>query len=70
MSNFAYTTYQQILSDIRFSLRGGNFDEIQFFNNARLLDDIVIDLYLLPKKYDKKNTAKFSSHNNLNFITF
>lgn len=53
MSRFAYTTYQQILSDIRFSLRGGNFDEIQFFNNARLLDDIVIDLCLLPKKYDK-----------------
>lgn len=54
MSKFAYTTYQQILSDIRFSLRGGNFDEIQFFNNARLLHDIVIDLCLLPKKYDKK----------------
>ena len=54
MSKFAYTTYQQILSDIRFSLRGENFDEIQFFNNARLLDDIVIDLCLLPKKYDKK----------------
>lgn len=54
MSIFAYTTYQKNLSDIGFSLRGGNFDEIQFFNNARLLDDIVIDLCLLPKKYDKK----------------
>jgi len=54
MSKFAYTTYQKILSDIRFSLRGGNFDEIQFFNNVRLSDDIVIDLCLLPQKYDKK----------------
>lgn len=30
MSKFAYTTYQRIVTDIRFSVRGGNFDEIQF----------------------------------------
>ena len=31
MSKFAFTTYEKTLSDLRFALRGGNFDRTEFF---------------------------------------
>ena len=30
MSKFAFTTYEKTLSDLRFALRGGNFDRTEF----------------------------------------
>ena len=44
MSKFAYTTYEKKLVDLRSRLRGNDFNPIQFINEMKLLDEIIIGL--------------------------
>ena len=46
MAKFAFTTYEKTLSDLRFALRGGNFDQTEFLSSMEAIDGIVIDLGL------------------------
>ena len=46
MSKFAFTTYEKTLSNLRFALRGGNFDQTEFLSSMEAIDGIVIDLGL------------------------
>ena len=41
---FAYTTYEKILINLRSYLRGLSFDEGNFVNEIRLIDQIIIDM--------------------------
>ena len=41
MSKFAFTTYEKTLSDLRFALRGGNFDRTEFLSSMEAIDGIV-----------------------------
>ena len=47
MSKFAFTTYEKTLSDLRFALRGGNFDRTEILSSMEAIDGIVIDLGLI-----------------------
>ena len=60
MSKFAFTTYEKTLSDLRFALRGGNFDQTQFLSSMEAIDGIVIDLGLDWEKFENKWKEKFS----------
>ena len=44
MCKFAYTTYEKILINLRSHLRGLSFDEGNFFNEIRLIDQIITDM--------------------------
>ena len=61
MSKFAFTTYEKTLSDLRFALRGGNFDQTQFLSSMEAIDGIVIDLGLDWEKFENKWKEKFST---------
>ena len=61
MSKFAFTTYEKTLSDLRFALRGGNFDQTQFLSSMEAIDGIVIDLGLDLEKFENKWKEKFST---------
>ena len=58
MSKFAFTTYEKTLSDLRFALRGGNFDQTQFLSSMEAIDGIVIDLGLDWEKFENKWQGK------------
>ena len=60
MSKFAFTTYEKTLSDLRFALRGGNFDRTEFLSSMEVIDGIVIDLGLDWEKFENKWKEKFS----------
>ena len=60
MSKFAFTTYEKTLSDLRFALRGGNFDQTQFLSSMEAIDGIVIDLGLDLEKFENEWKEKFS----------
>ena len=60
MSKFAFTTYEKTLSDLRFALRGGNFDRTEFLSSMEAIDGIVIDLGLDWEKFENKWKEKFS----------
>ena len=59
MSKFAFTTYEKTLSDLRFALRGGNFDRTEFLSSMEAIDGIVIDLGLDLEKFENEWKEKF-----------
>ena len=59
MSKFAFTTYEKTLSDLRFALRGGNFDRTEFLSSMEAIDGIVIDLGLDWEKFENEWKEKF-----------
>ena len=61
MAKFAFTTYEKTLSDLRFALRGGNFDQTQFLSSMEAIDGIVIDLGLDWEKFENEWKEKFSA---------
>ena len=61
MAKFAFTTYEKTLSNLRFALRGGNFDQTEFLSSMEAIDGIVIDLGLDWEKFENKWEKKFST---------
>ena len=59
MTKFAFTTYEKTLSELRFALRGGNFDRMSFLSSMEAIDGIVIDLGLDWEKFEKKWEMRF-----------
>ena len=60
MYKFACTSYEKILIDIRSYLRGLEFNEQQFLDYVKTIDDIIIDMCpLVVDKYKKKYDKKF-----------
>ena len=61
MAKFAFTTYEKTLSDLRFALRGGNFDQTEFLSSMEAIDGIVIDLGLDLEKFENEWKINFST---------
>ena len=61
MAKFAFTTYEKTLSDLRFALRGGNFDRTEFLSSMEAIDGIVIDLGLDLEKFENEWKINFST---------
>ena len=61
MAKFAFTTYEKTLSDLRFALRGGNFDQTEFLSSMEAIDGIVIDLGLDLEKFESEWKMNFSA---------
>ena len=58
-ANFARVEYQKILDEIRFYLRGENFNEKVFLDSLKIKDNLVTDYCMeiplsVQRKYDKK----------------
>ena len=66
--NLPFTTYEKTLSDLRFALRGGNFDRTEFLSSMEAIDGIVIDLGLDLEKFENKWKEKFSMESGGNEI--
>ena len=58
-AKFAFTNYEKALSNLKFALRGGKFDQRQFLVEMETLDGIIIDFGLNQEKFEKKFTAKW-----------
>ena len=52
---------KKTLSNLRFALRGGNFDQTEFLSSMEAIDGIVIDLGLDLEKFENKWQEKFST---------
>ena len=58
-ANFARIEYKEILDEIRFYLRGENFDEKAFLDKLKMKDNFVTDHCMeippsISENYDKK----------------
>ena len=57
-AKFAFTNYEKALSNLKFALRGGKFDQRKFLVEMETLDGIVIDFGLNQEKFEKKFREK------------
>ena len=51
-AKFAFTNYEKALSNLKFALRGGEFDRRKFLVEMETLDGIVIDFGLNQEKFE------------------
>ena len=59
-AKFAFTSYEKALSNLKFALRGGNFDQRKFLVEMETIDGIVIDFGLNHEKFEKHYTSLYS----------
>ena len=44
MCKFAYTSYEKVLTDLRSFMRGLEYNDKEFLDYVKILDDIIIDM--------------------------
>ena len=59
MCKFAYTSYGKILTDLRSFMRGIEYNDKEFLDYVKVLDDIIIDMCPLTDKFEKKYNKVF-----------
>ena len=59
MSKFAYTSYSKVLTDLRSFMRGLKYDEKEFLDYVKVVDEIIIDMCPLTDKFEKKYNKVF-----------
>ena len=59
MSKFAYTSYSKVLTDLRSFMRGLKYDEKEFLDYVKVLDELIIDMCPLTDKFEKKYNKVF-----------
>ena len=57
-AKFAFTNYEKALSNLKFALRGGKFDQRKFLVEMETLDGIVIDFGMNQEKFENKFKEK------------
>ena len=62
MSKFAYKTYEKVLVDLCTSLSSNKYNHSTFINNAKIIDEIIIDMCPpLDSKFEKAYNKKITS---------
>ena len=59
-AKFAFTNYEKALSNLKFALRGGEFDPQKYLVEMETLDGIVIDFGLNHEKFENVWKEKFA----------
>ena len=59
MCKFTYTTYEKVLTDLRSFMRGLKYNNKEFLDYVKVLDDIIIDMCPLTDKFEKKYNKVF-----------
>ena len=67
-AKFAFTNYEKVLSNLKFALRGGEFDRRKFLVEMETLDGIVIDFGLNQEKFERKFREKHRESSNLHEV--
>ena len=67
-AKFAFTNYEKALSNLKFALRGGEFDQRKFLVEMETLDGIVIDFGLNQEKFEKKFREKHRESSDLHEV--
>ena len=59
MSKFAYTSYSKVLTDLRSFMRGLKYDEKEFLDYVKVIDEIIVDMCPLTDKFEKQYNKVF-----------
>ena len=53
MTNIAFTTYEKVLVELRFAMRGDEFNKDLFIDKMKVIDEMIIDQTPLADKFKK-----------------
>ena len=67
-AKFAFTNYEKALSNLKFALRGGEFDQRKFLVEMETLDGIMIDFGLNQEKFERKFREKHRESSDLHEV--
>ena len=59
MLKFAYTSYEKVLTHLRSFMRGLEYNDKEFIDFVKILDDIIVDMCPLTDKFEKKYNKVF-----------
>ena len=59
MCKFAYTSYEKVLTYLRSYMRGLEYNDKEFIDYVKFLDEIIIDMCPLTDKFEKKYNKMF-----------
>ena len=59
MCKFAYTTYGKVLTNLRSFMRGQEYNDKEFLDYVKVIDDIIIDMCPLTDKFEMKYKKVF-----------
>ena len=59
MSQIAFTTYEKVLVELRSALRGDEFNEQEFIDRMKLIDQMIIDQTPIADRFAKRYDRKF-----------
>ena len=59
MCKFAYTTYEKVLTHLRSFMRGLEYNDKEFIDYVKVLDEIIIDLCPPNDKFENKYNKRF-----------
>ena len=59
MSQIAFTTYEKVLVELRSALRGDEFNEQEFIDRMKLIDQMIIDQTPIADRFAKRYNRKF-----------
>ena len=59
MSQIAFTTYEKLLVELRSALRGDEFNEQEFIDRMKLIDQMIIDQTPIADRFAKRYNRKF-----------
>ena len=59
MCKFAYTTYAKVLTLLRSFMRGQEYNDKEFLDYVKVIDDIIIDMCPIADRFEKKYNKVF-----------
>ena len=59
MTQIAYVTYEKVLVELRSALRGNEFNEKEFIDRMKIIDEIIIDQTPTADRFFKSYSKKF-----------
>ena len=59
MSQIAFTTCEKVLVELRSALRGDEFNQQEFIDRMKLIDQMIIDQTPIADRFAKRYNRKF-----------
>ena len=59
MSQIAYVTYEKVLVELRSALRGDEFNEKEFIDRMKIIDEIIVDQTPTADRFSKSYSKEF-----------
>ena len=62
ITKIAFTTYENVLVELRSALRGDEFNKKEFIDKMKIMDEMIIDQTPLADRFSKRYNKKYNHY--------